>query len=145
MRIALDEAQSAFDEDEVPIGAVVVKNGEIISRAHNLRETLKDATAHAEIIAIRRASKVLGGWRLIDCELFVTIEPCPMCAGAIMQSRLKRLVFGAYDDKAGACGSVMDITGNPLLNHRIEVVSGILEYECSFIMKDYFKQKRTSF
>jgi len=142
MKLALHEASKAFQEDEVPIGAVIVKEGKIISQAHNMRETLKDPTAHAEIIAIKKASEVLEAWRLIDCELYVTIEPCPMCAGAIVLSRIKRLIYGAPDLKAGACGSVMDIVRNPSLNHRVEVTSGILEQECSSIMKNYFRQKR---
>lgn len=142
MNMALFEAQQAFEEDEVPIGAVIVKDGVVISKAHNLRETLKDPTAHAEILAIRKASEVLDSWRLMDCELYVTIEPCPMCAGALVLSRIKRLIYGAADPKAGACGSVMDIVQNPLLNHRLDVTPGVLEQECSEIIKKYFKMKR---
>lgn len=143
MREALEEARIAFEEDEVPIGAVIVKDGIIISRAHNMREQWKDPTAHAEIIAIREASNILGGWRLIGCELYVTIEPCAMCAGAMVLSRIKRVIFGARDPKAGALGSIMDVIGNPLLNHRVEVASGVLEQECSGIIKEYFRMKRT--
>lgn len=142
MKMALEEAVHAFEEDEVPIGAVIIKDGNVISKAHNLRENIKDPTAHAEIIAIRKAAEVLGGWRLMDCDLYVTIEPCPMCAGAIVQARIRKLIFGAPDPKAGACGSVMDVIGNPLLNHRVEVTEGILKDECSRIMKDYFRGKR---
>lgn len=142
MRLALEEAARAIDVDEVPIGAVIVKNDVVIAKAYNLRETHKDPTAHAEIVAIKRASEALESWRLIDCDLYVTIEPCPMCAGAIVQSRIRRLVYGASDPKAGACGSVMDVIGNPLLNHRVEVFSGVLEDECSSIIRDYFRQKR---
>lgn len=142
MKIALHEALKAFEEDEVPIGAVVVREGEIISKAHNLRESLNDPTAHAEIIAIREAAEKLSSWRLIDCDLYVTIEPCPMCAGAIVQSRIKRLIYGAKDPKAGAIDSVMNIVDNPNLNHRVEVTSEVLQYECSNIMKEYFRGKR---
>jgi tRNA(adenine34) deaminase len=142
MKIALDEALKAFEEDEVPIGAVVVREREIIAKAHNLRESLNDPTAHAEIIAIREAAEKLSSWRLIDCNLYVTIEPCPMCAGAIVQSRIKRLIYGAKDPKAGAVDSVMNIVDNPNLNHSVEVTSGILQYECSNIMKEYFRGKR---
>lgn len=143
MREALEEARIAFEEDEVPIGAVIVKDGVIISRAHNMKEQWKDPTAHAEIIAIREASNILGGWRLMGCELYVTIEPCAMCAGAMVLSRIKRVIFGARDPKAGALGSIMDVIGNPLLNHRVEVASGVLEKECSGIIKEYFRMKRT--
>lgn len=142
MRVALNEASAASEEDEVPIGAVIVRDGIVISKAHNMREGLKDPTAHAEILAIRRACEILDGWRLVDCELYVTIEPCSMCAGAIVQSRIKRLIYGAVNPKAGAVGSVMDILQNPLLNHRVEVISGVLECECSSIMREYFKKKR---
>lgn len=142
MRMALYEALAAYEEDEVPIGAVIVRDGVVISKAHNIREDIKDPTAHAEIVAIRKASQVLGQWRLTGCELYVTIEPCPMCAGAIVQSRIKRLVYGAQDPKAGACGTIMNIVQNPFLNHRVEVTAGILEDECRGIMKDYFKYKR---
>ncbi|KPU45767.1 tRNA-specific adenosine deaminase [Oxobacter pfennigii] len=142
MKLALDEASEAYKQDEVPIGAVIVRNGIVISKAHNLREVLKDPTAHAEILAIKKASETLDAWRLLDCDLYVTIEPCPMCAGAIVQARIKRLIFGAKDPKAGACGSVMDVIGNTKLNHKVEVTSGIMESECSNIMKDYFKRKR---
>lgn len=142
MRMALCEARAAYEEDEVPIGAVVIRNGEVVSKAHNLRETINDPTAHAEIVAIREASRILGTWRLTDCELYVTIEPCPMCAGAIVQSRIRRLIYGAQDPKAGACGTIMNIVQNQFLNHRVEVMAGILEDECSAIMKEYFKNKR---
>jgi len=142
MRLALEEANKAFEEDEVPVGAVIVKDEVVIAKAYNLREKLEDPTAHAEIIAIRRASEVLGSWRLIGCDLYVTIEPCPMCAGAIVQSRIRRLVYGAPDPKAGACGSIMDVIGNPMLNHRVEVHYGVLESECRDIIKNYFKLKR---
>ncbi len=142
MAIALEEAQKAFRKGEVPIGAVVVHNGIVIGRGHNLRETSNDPTAHAEMIAIREASAVLGGWRLIDCDLYVTIEPCPMCAGAIYQSRVENLYIGAMDPKAGAAGSLYNIPEDERLNHLVNVERGILEEPCSRIMKDFFKRLR---
>ncbi len=142
MQEALVEAQKAYDLDEVPIGAVVVKDGKIIGRGHNLREREKDPTLHAEIIAIKQAAKVLGGWRLTDCELYVTIEPCPMCAGAILQARIRQLVFGARDPKSGCTGSLYNLLQDFRFNHQTEVVEAVLEEECSHIMKDYFRQKR---
>ncbi|MDD3702542.1 MAG: tRNA adenosine(34) deaminase TadA [Caldicoprobacterales bacterium] len=142
MREALAEAQKAYQLDEVPIGAVVVKNGEVIGRGHNLRESKKDPTLHAEIIAIRQAAAVLGGWRLTDCDLYVTIEPCPMCAGAILQARIRRLIFGARDPKAGCAGSLYNLLEDTRFNHRTEVTEGILKDSCSLIIKEYFRQKR---
>lgn len=142
MKMAIDEARIAYNEDEVPIGAVIIKDGVVISKAHNLREGLKDPTAHAEILAIKGAAKALGGWRLEGCDLYVTIEPCPMCAGAIVLARIRRLIYGAPDPKAGACGSVMDVIANPKLNHKVEVVQGVMIQECSRIIKDYFRSKR---
>ncbi|MFT9496793.1 tRNA adenosine(34) deaminase TadA [Anaerosolibacter sp.] len=141
---ALQEAQKAFNLKEVPIGAVVVKDGIIVGRGHNLRETAKDPTAHAEMIAIREASKTLGGWRLMDCDLYVTIEPCPMCAGAIMLSRIKRLIIGAMDPKGGAAGSLLSIPEDERFNHQTEIIQGIREEECSSIMKDFFRELRKS-
>jgi len=142
MKLALEEAKKAFDKNEVPVGAVIIKNGEVISRAHNLRETVKDPTAHAEIMAIRQAAEMLKDWRLSGCEMFVTLEPCPMCAGAILQSRISRLYFGAFDEKAGCCGSLYDIPEDPVFNHRTEVIGGILEEECQEILSQFFKKKR---
>lgn len=142
MREALAEAQKAYQLDEVPIGAVVVKNGEVIGRGHNLRESKKDPTLHAEIIAIRQAAAVLGGWRLTDCDLYVTIEPCPMCAGAILQARIRRLIFGARDPKAGCAGSLYNLLEDTRFNHHTEVTEGILKDSCSLIIKEYFRQKR---
>lgn len=142
MKEALLEAQKAYDIKEVPIGAIVVKDDQIIARAYNLRETSRDATTHAEMIAIRKACKQLGGWRLSGCTLYVTIEPCPMCAGAIVNSRIDRLVIGSMDVKAGACGSVMNIVDNEKLNHRVEVETGILKDECSDMMKKFFGELR---
>ena len=139
---AIEEAKKAFEKKEVPIGAVVVRNNEIIGRGHNLRETLKNATSHAEIIAIQDACNFLGGWRLTDCTLYVTIEPCPMCAGAILQSRIEKVVIGAMDPKAGACGSILNLLNNASFNHQTEIETGILEDECSQIMKSFFKSLR---
>ena len=142
MKMALNEAYRAYEIDEVPIGAIIVKDNKIIGRGHNLREISKDPTTHGEIIAIKEASKSLGGWRLIDCTMYVTIEPCPMCAGAILNSRIDRLVIGAMDPKMGACGSVIDIMDNPKFNHRVNVTRGVLEEECSYVMKKFFKKLR---
>ena len=141
MRIALDEAKAAAIEGEIPVGAVIVRNGEIISVAHNNREATGDATGHAEVIAIRRACEALGGWHLEKCTLYVTLEPCPMCMGAIINSRLGRVVFGAKDAKAGACGSVIDLSNYPL-NHKPEVEHGFMKEECAAILSDFFKKKR---
>ncbi|SKA96732.1 tRNA(adenine34) deaminase [Caloramator quimbayensis] len=142
MYLAIKEAEKALVLDEVPIGAVIVKDDIVISRAHNLRETLKDATAHAEIIAIKDACTKLLGWRLIGCSLYVTLEPCSMCAGAIVNSRIERVVFGAFDYKAGACGSVLNVAFNNSLNHRAQITSGILEEECRTLLQEFFKKKR---
>lgn len=142
MEQALAEAQKAYELDEVPIGAVVVKDGIVIGRGYNLREREKDPTLHAEMTAIRQASAALGGWRLMDCDLYVTIEPCPMCAGAILQARIQRVIFGARDPKAGCAGSLYNLLEDPRFNHRVEVIEGVLEDQCSRIMKDYFRQKR---
>ncbi len=142
MREALEEAKKAFDLEEVPIGAVVVCDGRVIARGHNLRENLKDPTAHAEILAMRKAAEYLGGWRLHRCELYVTIEPCPMCAGAMVQARLKSVVFGAKDERAGCCGSVYNILQEPKFNHRVEIVSDVLAEECRQLMSEFFKKKR---
>jgi tRNA(adenine34) deaminase len=142
MKEALIEAQKALEKDEVPIGAVVVKDGIIIGRGHNLRETEKDPTLHAELVAIRDAAKALAGWRLSGCEIYVTIEPCPMCAGAILQARLDRLVFGARDPKAGCTGSIYNLLIDNRFNHRTQVSEGVLKDQCSKIIKDYFRSKR---
>ena len=142
MTLALQEAKRAAEIDEVPIGAVVVKDDEVISKAHNLRETLQDATAHAELLAIKEACEVLGTWRLIGCTLYVTLEPCPMCAGAIILSRVDKLVFGAKDPKGGACGSVVNLTADDRFNHRPEVVEGVMAKECGKILKAFFQGKR---
>lgn len=141
MRAALERAEHALELRETPVGAVIVRQGEIVSAACNLRESAKDATAHAEMLAIRAACEALGGWRLWECELYVTLEPCPMCAGAIIQSRLRRVVFGARDLKAGCCGSVTDLFALPF-NHRPEIVGGVLETECAALLTDFFRTLR---
>lgn len=142
MKEALKEAQKAFEKDEVPVGAVIVYNDKIIARAHNQMRTLNDPTAHAEMVAITSAANVLKDMRLIDCALYVTIEPCSMCAGALVLARVKRIVYGADDPKTGACGSVLNIVQNKKLNHRIKVTKGILKEECSRIIQEFFQIKR---
>ncbi|HUS89044.1 MAG TPA: tRNA adenosine(34) deaminase TadA [Desulfosporosinus sp.] len=142
MRLALIQAQRAFEQGEVPIGAVVVHNGQVIAVAHNEKEQRNDPTAHAEVLAIQRAAKVLGSWRLTDAILYVTLEPCPMCAGAIVQSRLKQIVYGSADLKGGATGSVMNVLDYTLWNHRVDIVAGVLEEECSEILKLFFRRLR---
>jgi len=142
MRLALIQAQTAFEHGEVPIGAVVVHNGQVIAAAHNEKEQRKDPTAHAEVLAIQRAAKVLGSWRLTDAIMYVTLEPCPMCAGAIVQSRLKQIVYGCADLKGGATGSVMNVLDYTLWNHRVDIVAGVLEEECSEILKLFFRRLR---
>lgn len=142
MMEALVEARKAYELGEIPIGAVIVRDGQIIARGHNLTETSKDPTAHAEILAIREAARFLGGWRLIGCSMYVTVEPCSMCAGAMIWSRIENLYIGTMDPKAGACGSVFNIAEEDKLNHRINVERGILEEECSGIMKEFFKELR---
>ena len=143
MKEALKEAQAAFDAGEVPIGAVLVDPaGAIVARAHNMRETWRDGTAHAEIIALREAAKKLGRWRLSGLTLYVTVEPCPMCAGALVMSRVDRVVYGATDAKAGACESLFNIVGHPALNHQLEMRAGVLEDECRAIMKRFFQERR---
>ena len=143
MRAALAEAAQAYALGEVPIGAVLVDEaGEIVARGHNLRERDHDATAHAEMIAIRAACELLGRWRLSGLTLYVTIEPCPMCAGAIVMSRVDRVVYGGTDYKAGACESLFNIPGHPALNHHPEVTAGVLAEECAGIMKRFFRERR---
>ena len=144
MQIALAEAQKAADLGEIPIGAVLVIDGEIIAKAHNMRETWQDATAHAETIVIREACKKLNRWRLTGATLYVTIEPCPMCAGAIVMSRISRLVYGSPDSKAGAAESLFNVVNNPALNHMVEVTSGVCSEECTQIMKDFFQKRRSN-
>ena len=141
MKIALDEAKIAAEEGEVPVGAVIVKDGKIVARARNNREATGDATGHAELLAIREACRQLGGWHLEGCELYVTLEPCPMCMGAIINSRLGKVVFGAKDAKAGACGSVMNMCSYPL-NHKPYVENGFMKDECATVLSEFFIKKR---
>lgn len=142
MQEAIIEAKKAEALGEVPIGAVIVKNEEIIARAYNLRETLKDPTAHAEILAIQTASKILGGWRLHGCTLYVTLEPCQMCAGALIQSRVDHVVYGAEDPKAGSAGTLLNLLQDDRFNHQVKITKGILEEESSQLLKDFFKNLR---
>ena len=141
MRLALQEAEKAAACGEIPVGAVIVKNDTIIATSHNLRETDRDATAHAEILCIREANRKLGGWRLTGYTLYVTLEPCPMCAGAILNARLDRVVFGAYDSRAGSFGSLINLASSPY-NHRPELTGGVLEEEAKALMVAFFKGKR---
>lgn len=143
MKQAIKEAKKAFKKNEVPVGCVLVQNDKIISKAYNIRNTKKNALYHAEVLAINKACKIIGDWRLEDCTLYVTIEPCAMCAGAILQSRIKKVVFGAFNPKAGCCGSVLNILDNNF-NHKTEIVSGVLEQECEELIKLFFKNLRTN-
>ena len=142
MRAALREAGASAAADEVPVGCVIVHEGLVIARGHNQVEGLQDATAHAEILAIGAASNALGSWRLHECTMYVTLEPCSMCAGAIILARVGRLVYGAHDPKAGACGSVLDVIHEPRLNHRVEVVPGVLADESGLALRQYIVRKR---
>lgn len=138
MQAALEEARLAYAKGEVPVGAVAVYQGEIIARGHNCKESERDPTAHAEMIALREAARVRGGWRLVGVTLYCTLEPCPMCAGAMVQARLPRLVFAADDPKAGAAGSIVDLVQNPHLNHQIEVTRGMMSQEAQSLLDDFF-------
>jgi tRNA(adenine34) deaminase len=142
MKEALRQAKMAFVRDEVPVGAVIVHKNKIIARAYNQVEMLKDPTAHAEMLVLTEACNFLGNKWLLDCFIYVTIEPCSMCAGALVLSRVKKIIYGACDPKTGACGSVTDIANNRKLNHRIDVKSGVLEKECSLLLKEFFAKKR---
>ena len=142
MSLALREAQRGFYEDEVPVGAVVARQGRVVARAHNRPIHLNDPTAHAEVLALRRAAKKLGNYRLNDCTLYVTIEPCAMCAGAIVQARLRWVVFGASDRKAGAGGSALHVLNHPKLNHRVGVVRGVMAADCAMILREFFRSRR---
>ncbi|MEK3784823.1 MULTISPECIES: tRNA adenosine(34) deaminase TadA [Paenibacillus] len=142
MRQAIAEALKAQELGEVPIGAVIVHNNEIIGRGYNLRETTKDGTAHAEIVAIRQASEHLDAWRLLDCRLYVTLEPCPMCAGAIVQSRVPQVIYGTTDPKAGCAGTLMNLLQEPRFNHQTEVIPNVLQSDCSSLLTDFFRQLR---
>ena len=142
MRRALREAQRGFEEEEVPVGAIVVQDGRVLAHAHNRPIHLKDPSAHAEILALRRAAKKLGNYRLTGCTLYVTIEPCAMCAGAIVQARLRRVVFGARDPKAGACGSALTVLNHPKLNHQVEVTGSVLAEDAASMLRDFFRRRR---
>lgn len=142
MKAALKEAKKAYEKLEVPVGAVIVKDGKIIARAHNLKETKFDTTKHAEILAIQKASKKLNSWRLIDCEMYVTLEPCSMCAGALINSRIKKVYIGASDKKTGAVGSVFNLLEDYTFNHKVEYEKGVLQDECESILKEFFKELR---
>lgn len=144
MELALEEARLAALEDEVPIGCVIVCRGQVIASAHNQRDKSHNPLGHAEILAIKKASELIGDWQLVDCELYVTIEPCIMCGGAIIQARIGKVIYGAPDSKGGAFGSSINILTATNINHRPEVVGGVLEVECSQIIKQYFKNKRTA-
>jgi len=143
MRLALNQARVAFEEGEVPVGAVIMHAGDVIAEAHNQRETLNDPTAHAEMIAITQAAESLGSWRLTECILYVTLEPCPMCAGAIVQSRIPFVVYGTPDPKAGACHSVYQITEDSRLNHQCSVLAGVLLDDCRMILQEFFAEQRS--
>ena len=142
MQEALKEARKAYNKLEIPVGAVIVRDGEIIAKAHNIKEEKKDTTKHAEILAIQKASKKLGTWRLNDCEMYVTLEPCPMCAGAIIQARLKKIYIGTMDEKTGACGSVLNLLEDYKFNHTVEVENGIMKQECESMLKEFFVKLR---
>jgi tRNA(adenine34) deaminase len=142
MRLALREAERALEHDDVPVGAVIVHGGEVIGAGHNERELRQDPSAHAEMIAIREAARALGSWRLLDTVLYVTLEPCAMCAGAIVLGRIPRVVYGTVDPKAGAAGSVLDVLGEPRLNHRPDVAGGLLAAECAALLQAFFRSRR---
>src|SRR6266571_684696 len=142
MREALRQAAKAYEADEVPVGAVVVRAGKIIARAHNQVELLKDATAHAEMLALTQAEAAVGDWRLTECDLYVTKEPCAMCAGALVHTRIRRVIFGCTDPAAGAAGSVMNLLQMPVLNHRCDIASGVLQKECAALLQDFFRKRR---
>lgn len=142
MNLALNEAQKAYKKEEVPIGAIIVKDNKVIAKAHNLKEKNNQACAHAEILAIQKACKKLNAWRLEECDMYVTLEPCPMCAGAIINARIKNLYIGAMDPKGGAVGSKLNLLSDYQFNHKVNVEKGILAEECSNIMKDFFKELR---
>ena len=142
MELALAQARLAAQEGEIPVGAVLVRRGEVLAQAHNRREASHDPTAHAEILCMREAARIIGDWRLRDCVLYVTLEPCPMCAGAIVQARIPKVVIGSMNPKAGCAGSVLNLLDMPGFNHRVEVVRGILEEPCSGLMSSFFKELR---
>lgn len=144
MKLALLQAKKAYDKLEVPVGCIIVKDNKVIARAYNQKETKLDSTMHAEIIAIKKACKKLGTWRLNGCEMYVTLEPCSMCAGAIIQSRIDKLYIGTMDEKTGSCGSVFNLFEDYTFNHRVEVITGIRKDECEKILKDFFKMLRNT-
>jgi len=143
MQQALAQARQAFDANEVPVGAVIVHDGRVIAAAYNQRELLRDPTAHAEMIAITQAAEALGSWRLLDCTLYVTLEPCPMCAGAIVQARIPTVIYGTTDSKAGACHTLYQITTDSRLNHQSIVIGGVLQDECRAILQEFFAVQRS--
>ena len=143
MKLAFCEAEKAYELNEVPIGAVVVQNGQIIGRGYNQCESLNDPTAHAEIIAITSASNTIKDWRLVDCSLYVTKEPCPMCAGALVNARIKMVGFGMYDEKEGCCGSLYQLCRDPRFKHQLTVKGGIMEGPCTLMIQEFFKKQRT--
>lgn len=142
MKEALKEAKKAYEKLEIPVGCVIVKDGKIISRGHNLKESKQDTTKHAEIIAIQKASKKLQSWRLIDCEMYITLEPCAMCAGAIINSRIKKIYIGTMDEKTGVAGSVFNLFEDYVFNHKVEIETGVMQEECKEIIKHFFKELR---
>lgn len=144
MREALRQAAKAYEADEVPIGAVIVRSGKIISRAYNQIELLKDATAHAEMLALTQAEAAVGDWRLTDCDLYVTKEPCVMCAGALVHVRIRRVVFGCSDPRSGAAGGMINLLQHPALNHHCEITAGVLQNECGALLQDFFRKKRSA-
>ena len=143
MKEAIKQAKKAYDKEEIPVGAVIVKDGKIIARGYNKKEEKKDTTQHAEIIAIQKASRKIGAWRLQDCEMYVTLEPCAMCTGALIQARLKRVYIGTMDPKTGACGSVLNLLEDYKFNHKVEVETNIMQKEYEKILKDFFKYLRS--
>ena len=143
MKEAIKQAKKAYDKEEIPVGAVIVKDGKIIARGYNKKEEKKDTTQHAEIIAIQKASRKIGAWRLQDCEMYVTLEPCAMCTGALIQASLKMVYIGTMDPKTGACGSVLNLLEDYKFNHKVEVETNIMQKECEKILKDFFKYLRS--
>lgn len=139
---ALQQAKTAFEQDEVPVGAVIVQNQRVIARAYNMNETLDDPTAHAEMLALTQASEHIGDWRLENCDLYVTLEPCCMCAGAIVQSRIRNLIYGTTDPKSGACGSLYNIVQDQRLNHHVNLQRGVRENKCKHLLQNFFREKR---
>lgn len=142
MKLAINEAKKAYSQLEIPVGAIIVKDGKVIAKAHNEKEQKQDTTKHAEILAIQEASKKLKNWRLIDCDMYVTLEPCSMCAGALIQSRVRKVFIGAMDEKTGSCGSVLNLLEDYTFNHKVEVEYGICKEECEILLKNFFKELR---